>query len=332
MPEKWVPVRHVRMAIVAVVGAVVTSLLTLGTTVSPAQADDLPYVAWSAYLPGWSDEFVPSSDNDCVAGRSSCLYQTRKEFGRILKDNATQCSHNAVFAMTYTRITQTYGWSREIPGYYQDVPYINHMDAVFAKYYTDAYYAYKRGDRGSVPDAWLKAFDSARDKRTTATGDLLLGINAHVNRDLPFVLASMGLVRPDGQNGKPDFDKANDFLNAASDAMMAELAQRFDPTVDDVNDPLGLAYGTVMQTLTTMREGAWRNAEALVNAKTPAARALVAAGIEREASAFADGIILGNSYHPPLSSTTARDAYCAAHKGDAAPIAYPFGTPTPYGG
>ena len=43
--------------------------------------------------------------------------------------------------MTYTRITQTYGWSRDIPGYYQDVPYINHMDAVFARYYTDAYYS-----------------------------------------------------------------------------------------------------------------------------------------------------------------------------------------------
>jgi hypothetical protein len=332
MPKKRVPVRRVHTAIVAVVGAVVTSLLTLGTTVSPAQAEDLPYVAWSAYLPGWTDEFVPSSDNDCVAGRSSCLNQTRKEFGRILKAEAQSCSHDAIFAMTYTRITQTYGWSREIPGYYQDVPYINHMDAVFARYYTDAYYAYKRGDRGSVPGAWLKAFDSARDKRTTATGDLLLGINAHVNRDLPFVLAGMGLVRPDGQSGKPDFDKANDFLNAASDAMMAELAQRFDPTVDDINDPLGVAYGTVMQALTTMREGAWRNAEALVNAPTPQARELVAQAIENHATAFANTIILGNSYTPPLSSTKARDAYCAAHQGDAAPLEYPFGMPKPYAG
>ena len=112
----------------------------------------------------------------------------------------------------------------------------------------------------------------------TGTGDLLLGINAHVNRDLPFVLASMGIVRPDGQSGKPDFDKADVFLNDASDALMAELSKRFDPTIDDVNDPLGLSYASVMQLLTTWREVAWRNAEALVNAPNAAARALVAAG------------------------------------------------------
>ena len=131
-----------------------------------------------------------------------------------------------------------------------------------------------------MPPAWQTAFDAARDRRMTGTGDLLLGINAHVNRDLPFVLASMGLVRPDGQSGKADFDKADLFLNDASDALMAELSKRFDPTIDDVNDPLGVSYGSVMQMLTTWREVAWRNAEALVNAPTPAARALVAQGIE----------------------------------------------------
>jgi hypothetical protein len=36
----------------------------------------------------------------------------------------------------------------------------------------------------------------------TGSGDLLLGISAHVNRDLPFVLASLGLVAPDGTSRK----------------------------------------------------------------------------------------------------------------------------------
>jgi hypothetical protein len=142
----------------------------------------------------------------------------------------------------------------------------------------------------------------------------------------------MGLVRPDGQSGKPDFDKADQFLNDASDGMMAELAARFDPTIDDSNDPLGAAYGTIMQMLTVWREAAWRNAEALVNAPTPAARAVVAATIESEANTVANAVLLTQSYVPPLTTTASRDAYCALHKGDAAPVAYPFGTPTPYGG
>jgi hypothetical protein len=309
----------------------VAPLLGATATASPAGAE-LPYVAWAVYLPGWTEEYVPSSDNDCVAGRAACLKQTRKEFGRILSENAQQCTHASIFALSYTRITQTYGWSRDVPGYYQDVPYINHMDAVFAKYYTDAYYGYRSGNRAAVPSAWLKAFDAARDKKVTATGDLLLGINAHVNRDLPFVLAAIGLVRPDGQSGKPDFDKANQFLNDASVPMMAEIAARLDPTADDSNDPLGASYGTIMQILTGWREHAWRNAEALVNAPTAAARAAVAATIESEADTIANAVLLTQAYVPPLTSTTARDAYCAAHKGDPAPIVYPFGMPTPYGG
>ena len=228
MPKKRV-LRHARTWVAAVTALVTAPLLVAGVGVSSAQADDLPYLAWTAYLPSWTDQYVPSSDNDCVAGRPSCLKATLKKFGTILKENAQSCTHEAVFAMTYTRITQTYGYVRDIPGYFQDVPYINHMDAVFAKYYFDAYDNYQSGNRAAVPAAWQTAFDAARDRRMTGTGDLLLGINAHVNRDLPFVLASMGIVRPDGQSGKPDFDKADLFLNDASDALMAELSQALRP-------------------------------------------------------------------------------------------------------
>ncbi len=167
---------------------------------NPAQAD-APYVAWSAYCPDGPTSTSGARQRRCRR-KDRCLKQTRLEFGRILKENAQNCTHASVFALAYTRITQTYGWSRDIPGYYEDVPYMNHMDAVFATYYTDAYYNYKHGNRSAVPRAWLTAFDAARDKRVSATGDLLLGINAHVNRDLPFVLAATGLVRPNGQSGK----------------------------------------------------------------------------------------------------------------------------------
>ena len=86
-----------------------------------------------------------------------------------------------------------------------------------------------------------------------------------------------------------------------------------------------------MQMLTTMREGAWRNAEALVNAPTPPP-ARSSPNHRERGDTFANTILLLQSYTPPLSSTTSRDAYCAVHKGDAAPLAYPFGTPTPYAG
>lgn len=107
-------------------------------------------------------------------------------------------------------------------------------------------------------------------------------------------------------------------------------AARFDPTLDDVADPLGVAYGTIFQIISAGRENAWRNAEALVSAATPGGRALVAASIESEANALALTIRNSQSYVPGVSATRTRDAYCSVHSGDAAPTAYPFGTPTPY--
>ena len=256
-------------------GGVLTGdlLVALVAGAPSASASTQPNVPWTPYLAGWTDEYVPTSDNDCVAGRTNCLKATLKELARIADDTAKRCSHDAVFARAYLRMTQSYGYSRDIPGYYEDVPFANHQDAVFAKYYTDAYYAYQSGDRASVPQAWRIAFDAARDKRVTGTGDLLLGMNAHINRDLPFVLAAVGLVAPDGSSRKPDYDTVEKWLYTATEPMLAEFAARFDPTIDDAERPLGLSNLALFQMVSAWREAAWRNAEALMSAPTPEARA-----------------------------------------------------------
>ena len=309
-------------------GALVAALVVGGTT---ATASTMSNLAWSSYLAGWTDEYVPTSSNDCVAGREKCLKATLKELARIADDTAKSCAHDAIFARAYVRMTQTYGWSRDLTGYYEDVPFANHQDAVFAKKYTDAYYAYQSGDRASVPQAWLIAFDASRDKRVSTTGSLLLGMNAHINRDLPFVLASVGLVAPDGSSRKPDFDAVEQWLYTATEPLLAEIAARFDSTADDASDPYGLGNLTLFQLVSGWRESAWRNAEALVSAPTPEARALVAASIEAGAADAAQTILGSQSYTPPLTSSGPRDLWCAAHHGDTPPLAYDFGPAEPYG-
>jgi hypothetical protein len=306
-------------------------VVALAAAVPNASASTQTNVAWSSYLAGWTDDYVPTSSNDCVAGRDNCLKATLKELARIADDTAKSCSHDAIFARAYVRMTQTYGWSRDLPDYYEDVPFANHQDAVFAKKFTDAYYAYQSGDRASVPRAWLTAFDASRDKRVSATGSLLLGMNAHINRDLPFVLATVGLVAPDGSSRKPDFDAVERWLYTATEPLLAEVAARFDSTADDATDPYGLSDLTLFQLVSGWRENAWRNAEALVSAPTPQARDLVAASIEAEAADSAQTILASQSYLPPLTSSRPRDLWCAAHHDDAPPLAYDFGPVTPYG-
>jgi hypothetical protein len=106
----------------------------------------------------------------------------------------------------------------------------------------------------------------------TGSGDLLLGISAHVNRDLPFVLASIGLVAPDGTSRKADHDRINVMLNKVQEPLLAEQAARFDPDMAVPATPYGLGYTGLMQTLMVWREAAWRSAERLV-AAPDAARA-----------------------------------------------------------
>ena len=314
----------------AAVSAAVVSL-TIATTANPARADLVPYVPWSSYLAGWTDQYVPSSDNDCVAGRPNCLKATLKEQSRIADQTASSCSHNAIFARAYVRMTQLYGYTRAIPGYYQDVSYFNHVDAVFARYYTSAYYDWASGNRAAVPQAWLTALDAAQNKQVSGSGDLLLGMNAHINRDLPYVMAAVGLVAPDGSSRKADYDAVEAWLYDATAPLIAEFAARFDPSIDDSADPFGIGNAALFQMVSWWRENAWRNAEALVSAPTEAERALVSANIETQANLIAQGILSSQSYAPPLRTTAARDSFCAAHNGVAPPQPYAFGTAGAWG-
>ena len=137
-------------------------------------------------------------------------------------------------------------------------------------------------------------------------------MNAHVNRDLPFVVASLGLVAADGRSRKPDHDKIDVMLNRVVDPLLHEAAERFDPSTDDLATPFGISWTVLMQVLVAWREAAWRNAELLVNAPSPAARQLVAGQIEATAAATAVSLRSVYRLPPLLPPRPNRDSYCAS--------------------
>jgi hypothetical protein len=311
------------------VGTFCSILLCLTFWPRTSRADDPMFIDWSSLLPSLVDTYTPNSANDCVAGRPHCVDAVIREMKRRFQPQGQSCDHNAIFSLAYLRTTQTFQWANDQPGYFADAAWLNHYDAVFAKYYLRASDDYAAGNRSAVPQAWLVAFDAAAHRQVTGSGSLLLGMNAHVNRDLPFVLAAIGLVAPDGTSRKPDHDKVNQFLNLVTDPLLVEAAARFDPSAASVATPLGVGATALFQTLALWREGAWRQAERLVSALTSIDRSLIANEIETTAATEARTLVAGNAYVPPLSTSASRDAFCAAHNGDAAP-AYAFGTPDPY--
>jgi hypothetical protein len=287
-------------------GVVVAAALALGTVAAgttPAVAEDEPIIVpWTDLLPGLTEGYDPSSENDCKKGHISCVDSVIREMDRRFQPLAAECSHNAMFSLMYLRTTEEYRRAATTPGFFSDPAFINHQDAVFARYYFEAWdAAYKPGGGNlpPLPPAWAIAFDAAQAQQVSGLGNMMLGMSAHVNRDLPLVLASIGLIKPDGTSRKPDHDKVNQFLAQVVDPLLDEAAARFDPSVT-MTSVAGHNPGapTAVAMLQGWREQAWRNAERLVSAPTPEARAAVTAEIEQVAAMEAHLIVAATAYSP----------------------------------
>ena len=75
-----------------------------------------------------------------------------------------------------------------------------------------AWYPPMRDDALRVPGSWQSAFDVAKDPRLMIVQHLLLGINAHVNHDLPQVVVALAGRSGDLAELRGDFDAVNQIL------------------------------------------------------------------------------------------------------------------------
>ncbi len=309
----------------AVLLAAVAAVAGVSTAQDRAGADPL-YAEWPALLPGLTAGYDPGSSNVCVSGKVQCIDAAVREMERRYQPLAASCSHQALFALTYLRVTQTYAWSARQPGYYADPGWTTHAVAVFAKYYLQAFDAWTADNSSTaVPRAWRTAFDAARDGAVSGAGNFFLGLNAHINRDLALAMAGAGLTTPDGRSAKPNFDRIDKLLNSVTEPLVAELSARLDPSMDDTELPFGVDAVATGNLMFAWREQAWRNAELLSN---PLTRSVAAASVEANSVTQAATYRTTLAYAPPTTTRVARDAWCAAHHADPAPLAYPFGTPT----
>jgi hypothetical protein len=98
---------------------------------------------------------------------------------------------NRPFALLYLRTTEGMR-DANLAGEFSDPRFWDtRVIPTFASYYLDAYAAWNRGDQRQVDPAWRIAF-RANPEKLTCTQLLYLGINAHVNNDLAFVIEELG--------------------------------------------------------------------------------------------------------------------------------------------
>ena len=265
---------------------------------------------WNPLLPSLAQPFHPSRERDCADGSPKCVEDTLAEMYRRFDRLYSTCDHNAAFGITYIRVTEEIR-KAVLDGFYEEPAFLWHEDRVFARMYFYSYDAWASGKREMVPPAWREAFDAGRDRNVNGVGNLLMSMNAHINRDFPFMLDALGLAKPDGSSRKPDHDRGNVVLNRLYGPVLKELSERFDPVVDDT-DAKGFEGDdtTVFQILQGWREDVWRNAERLAAADTVGQRKVVADYIEEYALGTARQIRAATT----ISDSGPRDAHCAAYK------------------
>ncbi len=298
-------------ALVAGLGLSVGSPATASTStpldqlLSPAILD--PLVALLAPLP---TPYTPYTGSICQSGDPQCIVDVIGEMKDRLAPLAASCDHDAIFSLAYLRVTENVKAAAD-NGYFKDRAWLTQIDAVFAHRYFDTIDTWRHGNKAVSP-AWKIALQSADDKSMSGLGDFMLGMNAHINNDFPYVLAEVGLTAKNGTSHKGDHNAYNDRLDSLYHPVFDEETARFDPMFNkiDIGPIDDFAVSTIMR---GWREMVWRNAEALANARTPLLRKLVENEIAQYAAAQAQLIRAIPIFRSGFSPT--RDAYCATHHG-----------------
>jgi hypothetical protein len=180
---------------------------------------------------------------------------------------------NKPFALLYLRTTEGMRDANNAGEFSDPSFWDTEVIPTFASYYLDAYAAWKDGDKRQVDPAWRIAF-RANPGRLNCTQLLYLGINAHVNNDLAFVIEELG-----PRYTYPDHKHVDDVLAFRTRPVVYPEIQRdlcpglFSETVPPGADTDIFAW----------RQLAWDNAQRLLAAPDDRERERIARQIRRHA-------------------------------------------------
>jgi hypothetical protein len=185
-------------------------------------------------------------------------------------------------------------------GRFDDNAWVAAYLVAFANLYRQALAAYDSGRLASVPKPWRIAFDAAADDSCLLLQHLLLGINAHINHDLPIALSEV-TIDPDRASRQRDHTAVNEALQVATDPVQERLARLYAPGLG----LLDVVAGVFDEQLTNFsfekaREAAWTAGVLLVDAGDDVKRAAVRKRTEEQAAALARLVLAPHPAAPTL--------------------------------
>jgi hypothetical protein len=175
------------------------------------------------------------------------------------------------FPALYARVTRRV-IDQAADGRFDDADRMASFVEGFAARYLDA-----GRDRTAAPACWRAAFDVAADGDLLVVQQLFLGINAHVNFDLPQTVVAVADRRGDLPGIRPDFDAVNVVLRSTYDDVMGDL----DRVTRWTGRVAAMGGGHLFNfSLRAARDQAWR-AAVDVHARPPDARRAHIAELDR---------------------------------------------------
>jgi hypothetical protein len=181
---------------------------------------------------------------------------------------------------------------------FEDSDWVHRYAVAFANLYRRALELDDARD-GRLAKAWRLAFDAARAGTGLVLTDMLLGVNAHVNHDLPYALDGIS-IEPDRQTRYRDHAAVNAVLGAVTERATLAIAAAYAPglrSLDDVGGQLDELSSSF--SLNVARDSAWESALALANARNAFERELAMQLIGTRAATVAR-LLRAPSLSPPL--------------------------------
>ena len=181
------------------------------------------------------------------------------------------------FPAMYAHVTAAVQ-ERLAAGGFADPARMTDLTTTFAGLYLDAVQ-----DRPAAPGCWRATWDVADDPRLLVAQHLFLGINAHVNHDLPQAVVAVADRTGDLAALRPDFDAVNALLAEA----YGEVTGALDRVARWTSEAAALGGGRLFGfSLTVARDQAWGAAERL-HRLDPAGRAAYVRELDRLVSVLA---------------------------------------------
>ena len=184
-------------------------------------------------------------------------------------------------------------------GAFADSAWVHRYAVAFANLYREALEHDEAGRAADVPKAWRLCFDAARAGRGLVLQDLLLGVNAHVNNDLPLALSAVS-IDPDRTARYGDHTAVNAVLADITERATQQIASLYAPGVALLDDCAGEVDELIgLFSLQVARESAWEGAVSLANARGPLERRLISTLIGSRAAVMAR-LLLAPTAHPAV--------------------------------